>query len=634
MDRINGADTIDIGGGRRGFRDENLIAGTPGTEVTALFLNMVQEEILRVITEAGIVPSDGDWTQFWQALQILGLAPDRRRRWLAINSMTQASPPGAPVVGDTYLVPANATGIWAANIGKIAQWSGSSWSYVTPPDGHGISLPDGRVFVRLASTYTELLATDTRSGLVELATSAEVQTGTDTTRAVTPAGLAARTATETRTGVVELATVAEATTGTDTNRAVTPAGLTAAVTAAIANVINGSPAALDTLYELAAALGNDANFAATVTTALAAKVDISRVATEALTGIIELATTAEVQTGTDVSRAVTPAGLSSRTATETRTGLIEIATSAEVAAGADTTRAVSPARLKERTDAVTSSAQAGEWNVAVAGGTASVITATLSPAPAALSDGMVVNLRLASALPGAATLNLNGLGAKSIKTPYLNNPAANDAVANSIVVLVYSASNNAFIVQPSDTPRHVTTMYSAPGTTTWTAPLTGWYWVEVYGGGGASATYAGNIQGEGGGGGGYAGEWLFFTAGQTVSMTVGAAGVFGGANGGTTSFGSFLSATGGITATTGGVPGAGGMGTGGMVNLKGQEGADGNNNGQWAGFGGDAAGPNGGKGALTSNGATWPGGGGGLLSYSGNIIWFGEAAAGGIIITY
>ncbi len=74
-------------------------------------------------------------------------------------------------------------------------------------------------------------ASETVAGKVELATAAEVQTGTDTARAVTPAGLAARTATETRAGVVELATTAEATTGTDTARAVTPAGVAAAIAA-------------------------------------------------------------------------------------------------------------------------------------------------------------------------------------------------------------------------------------------------------------------------------------------------------------------------------------------------------------------------------------------------------------------
>lgn len=47
------------------------------------------------------------------------------------------------------------------------------------------------------------------------------------------------------------------------------------VDTAIANAIDAAPAALDTLNELAAALGDDANFAATVTTALAGKAPTS-----------------------------------------------------------------------------------------------------------------------------------------------------------------------------------------------------------------------------------------------------------------------------------------------------------------------------------------------------------------------
>jgi len=50
---------------------------------------------------------------------------------------------------------------------------------------------------------------------------------------------------------------------------------TAFVQAAVAALVSSSPATLDTLNELAAALGNDANFATTMTNALAGKVGIS-----------------------------------------------------------------------------------------------------------------------------------------------------------------------------------------------------------------------------------------------------------------------------------------------------------------------------------------------------------------------
>jgi hypothetical protein len=52
------------------------------------------------------------------------------------------------------------------------------------------------------------------------------------------------------------------------------ASVTAQISAAVNGLINGSPGALDTLNELAAAMGNDANFAATVTNALAQKAAI------------------------------------------------------------------------------------------------------------------------------------------------------------------------------------------------------------------------------------------------------------------------------------------------------------------------------------------------------------------------
>ena len=68
-------------------------------------------------------------------------------------------------------------------------------------------------------------ASETVAGYVELATDAEVNSGSDTARAITPAGLNQRTASNTQTGLVELATDAETATGTDTNRAVTPANL-------------------------------------------------------------------------------------------------------------------------------------------------------------------------------------------------------------------------------------------------------------------------------------------------------------------------------------------------------------------------------------------------------------------------
>jgi len=68
-------------------------------------------------------------------------------------------------------------------------------------------------------------------------------------------------------------------------------------------------------------------------------------ATTSAQGIVQLATDAETQTGTDTAKAITAANLSSRTATETRTGIAEIATQAETNAGTDDARIVTPLKL-------------------------------------------------------------------------------------------------------------------------------------------------------------------------------------------------------------------------------------------------------------------------------------------------
>jgi hypothetical protein len=70
MDRINGLNTVDIGGGKRGFRKKNKAAGLAGTEVTDGHMNALQEEVLYCIEQSGQVPAINDWTQLWKAIGI------------------------------------------------------------------------------------------------------------------------------------------------------------------------------------------------------------------------------------------------------------------------------------------------------------------------------------------------------------------------------------------------------------------------------------------------------------------------------------------------------------------------------------------------------------------------------------
>lgn len=80
------------------------------------------------------------------------------------------------------------------------------------------------------------------------------------------------------------ANLRDRTTHTGTQLASTISDLTSVINAAIAAVVGAAPASLDTLKELSDALGGDANFAATVTSQIAAKANTSSLAAVATTG--------------------------------------------------------------------------------------------------------------------------------------------------------------------------------------------------------------------------------------------------------------------------------------------------------------------------------------------------------------
>lgn len=84
-------------------------------------------------------------------------------------------------------------------------------------------------------------------------------------------------------GIVTLASLTDMATGTDPSKVATVAGVRQERIALKTEILGaGVPGALDTLDELAASLGDDANFASTVTTGLSNRLRID-VATQALT---------------------------------------------------------------------------------------------------------------------------------------------------------------------------------------------------------------------------------------------------------------------------------------------------------------------------------------------------------------
>jgi len=84
--------------------------------------------------------------------------------------------------------------------------------------------------------------------------------------------------------------------------------------------------------------------------------------------------------------------------------------------------------------------QSGQDTYATAGGTANALTATLTPAPASLTTGMVIRLAITTSNTGNATLNVNGLGAVSIVRSDLTGLLTNDMTAGTTIEMIFNGS--------------------------------------------------------------------------------------------------------------------------------------------------------------------------------------------------
>ena len=164
-------------------------------------------------------------------------------------------------------------------------------------------------------------------------------------------------ATESLAGKVELATIAEVTAGTDTTKAVTPAGVMAAIDA---TAVDYSLALKDEGVSKAARIkelnvvGAGVAASATDTTG----VITVNTAEEGQEGTVALASIADAKAGNSTTTAVTPAALKAvledytpSAATTTKAGIVELATVTEARDGTDTSRAVTPAGMKAAIDA-------------------------------------------------------------------------------------------------------------------------------------------------------------------------------------------------------------------------------------------------------------------------------------------
>lgn len=144
---------------------------------------------------------------------------------------------------------------------------------------------------------------------------------------------------------------------------------------------------------------------------------------------------------------------------------------------------------------------------------------------------------------------------------------------------------------------------SRPGTRSFVPTVTGKYRVAVGGGGSV-------------GGGGYAEYFPTLTAGSTYNYTVGAAGIPGTSDGGTSSFNAVISATGGAN----GSAAAGGAGSGGVTNTSGGAGSTTSGGASGHRFGNGAPGINNCGAGWSQSGGTNNGGAGGVDGFGLGLI--------------
>ena len=186
-----------------------------------------------------------------------------------------------------------------------------------------------------------------------------------------------------------------------------------AITNAISNLIDGAPAALDTLNELAAAINDDASYAATITTALGLKAPL---ASPSLTGTplaptaavdtntTQIATTAFAKKEADDAEAAAATDATTKVAAEAALRVSGDAASVATAATDATTKVAAEAALRVSGDAASVSTAATDATTKVAAEAALRVSGDAASVATAATDATTkANAAQAAAIAAAAT---------------------------------------------------------------------------------------------------------------------------------------------------------------------------------------------------------------------------------------
>ena len=287
------------------FTEGNPAAGADATLIKSNWLNAIQRELVALVQGAGIALSKDDDAQVFKAVKALaGAAAD----FLKLKNLpTTLSGYGitdgfaSTIAGQDYNQIAK-TGLYNLGGGSTANrppaFSGSGAFVHQAAAGYGFTLAYD--FASDAVAFRKTIPAGFGSWL-NLLHSGNFDPSTKADKAFVDGALTLK-ANLTNPEFAGTVKVPSLPLGTNDQRAAN----TAFVQAAIASLVASAPGSLDTLKELADALGGDPNFATTVLNALAGKA--AKATTLGGYGITP-ATPTEVSTGTDNSKPITPYGL-------------------------------------------------------------------------------------------------------------------------------------------------------------------------------------------------------------------------------------------------------------------------------------------------------------------------------------
>ena len=255
------------------FTEGDLSNGIPATVISADWLNSVQEEMVKIIEQAGIALNKNNLTQLYTALVALfimksqlstntnlgtsdTLVPSQKAvKTYADTKLTAASYTAADILAKLLTVDGSSSGL-DADLLDGAQKSTSG----TLSGNSDNNIPTEKAVKTYADT--------------KLAKKTNLTDIDDTAIANDHIPIFDLTNKKIKTSSKKFSTDGTLSTNSDNNIPTEKAVKTYADTK-IAALVNSSPATLDTLAEIATALGNDPNFATTITNLIGTKLNSS-----------------------------------------------------------------------------------------------------------------------------------------------------------------------------------------------------------------------------------------------------------------------------------------------------------------------------------------------------------------------